>query len=99
MANQSPSPLLSPSDVKNRTTRKATCLKDLTMRYANGHKTLVDIYVLTGAASSRNTKTLQSYFEFLIHEHISILIMVIEIGLYRSIQPVTPEIGLAFNPI
>ena len=70
MADQSLEHPLSPPDVNPKATRKATRLKDLAMRRANGHRTQVDIDVRTGIASGSNAKIFQSYLGFLVREHI-----------------------------
>ena len=74
MADQSPEHPLSPSDKKAKATRKATRLKDLTLRRANGHRTHVDIDARTGIATGPNAKIFRSYLGLLVREHVSILL-------------------------
>ena len=72
MADRSPSPPQSPKHANP--IRKATRLKDLAKRRANGRKTFVDIDVRTSIAGGPNSKIFQSYLGVLVREHISILV-------------------------
>ena len=74
MADQSPSPPHSPSDEGPKSNRRATRLKDLIVRRANGEKTPVEIDARTGVTTGLNANIFQSYLGFLVREHISILV-------------------------
>ena len=72
MADRSPSPPQSPK--QKNPLRKATRLKKLAKKRANGRKTFVDIDVRTGKSSGPNSSIFQSYLGVLVREHISILV-------------------------